>query len=223
MGRTIYPQLFIAARFNPWAPCLDLDRPTRRISSAEASGCCLSSRCWLDALLLQASGVDEEFGVARKDGLMKILAIAAALALAACGQSATQAPAGEAAPTQQEGLMGQALAMAPEQQPVFAWQTLSAYQAAHPETQPPCASVRSAESRGLIPDDVAPDSIYGPYAGALVFAVQCGSQLTTVQSNPLEHWLVILAPGATEAVVVNCADAAGDDRCSRDIPRAGEL
>lgn len=151
---------------------------------------------------------------------MKQIAVVAALALAACGQSTSEAPAPEA-PAQQEGLMGEALALPPEQQPIFAWQTLSAYQSAHPEAQPPCTSVRSAESRGVIPDDVAPDSIYGPHAGAVVFAVQCGSQLTTVQSSPLEHWLVILAPGATEAVVVNCADAAGNDRCSRDIPRAG--
>lgn len=150
---------------------------------------------------------------------MRKIVIAATFAFAACGQS-TEAPELEAPASQQLGLMGEALAMAPEQQPVFAWQTLTAYQAAHPEAQPPCDSVRSAEARGVIPDDVAPESIYGPHAGALVFAVQCGSQLTTVQSNPLEHWLVILSPGATEAVVVNCADAAGDDRCPRAIPRA---
>jgi hypothetical protein len=154
---------------------------------------------------------------------MKEIVIATALVLAACGQSATETPPPEAVSAEQEGLLGEALALAPDQQPVFAWQTLTAYQVAHPESQPPCASVRSAESRGAIPEDVAPDSIYGPYAGAVVFAVQCGLQLTTVQSSPAEHWLVILAPGAAEAVIVNCADEAGNDRCSREIPRAVSL
>ena len=149
---------------------------------------------------------------------MKIAVIAAALALTACGPS-EKAPQMAAPPPQQQGLMGQALALAPEQQPVFAWQTLTAYQAAHPEVQPPCASVRSAEARGVIPANVAPDSIYGPYAGAVVFAVQCGAQQTTVQSSPREKWLVVLRPGASDAVVANCADQTGADRCSLSIPR----
>jgi hypothetical protein len=146
----------------------------------------------------------------------------ATLALVACGQT-TMAPEAETPSSQQAGLMDEALGLAPEQQPVFAWQTLTAYQAVHPEAQPPCDSVRSAEARGVIPDDVDPASIYGPYAGALVFAVQCGSQLTTVQSDPLEHWLVILAPNATEAVIVNCAGADSNDRCPREIPRVASL
>ncbi len=154
---------------------------------------------------------------------MKKFAIVVVFALAGCGQSTTLAPEPQAPAARQAGLIGEALALAPEQQPVFAWQTLTAYQAAHPEVQPPCASVRSAESRGVIPNDVASDSIYGPYAAAVVFAVQCGPQLTTVQSDPREHWLVILAPGATEAVVINCADPAGSDRCPREVPRAGSL
>jgi hypothetical protein len=57
------------------------------------------------------------------------------------------------------------------------------------------------------------------YKGSLVFSVQCGPQLTTVRDEPREHWLVVFAPGATEAVVVNCANAAGRDQCTRTMPR----
>lgn len=150
---------------------------------------------------------------------MKRLAIAAALALAACGQSTT-APEAEAPPAVQD-LMTQAQAQAPEMQPVFAWQQLTAYQTAHPELQqPPCTSIRRAESRGIVPADAAPDSIYAGHVGALVFSIQCGPQLTTVRDQPTEHWLVIFAPGATAAEVVSCADGTGDRCRAREIPRA---
>jgi hypothetical protein len=105
-------------------------------------------------------------------------------------------------------------------QPVFAWQQLVAYQAAHPEATPPCPKVRRAESEGVIPANVAPNTIYTPFAGQLVFTVQCGQQLTTVHSDPREHWLVSFAPGAASANVVNCADAHGNDQCVRPIPVA---
>lgn len=138
-----------------------------------------------------------------------ILAAVAAFALAACGQSA-EAPTEEAAPAAPESLMEQIQAMAPDQQPVFAWQQLTAYQGAHPEAQPPCTSIRSAEARGIVPPNIAPDSIYAAHAGSLVFAIQCGPQLTQVRSDPAEHWLVIFAPGATEAAVQNCAEGTRD-------------
>ncbi len=141
----------------------------------------------------------------------------AAFALAACGQPAAPGPEAPVAP---QSLMEQAQALAPEQQPVFGWQQLTAYQRTHPEAQPPCTSIRRAESFGVIPADAAPESIYGAHIGALVLSVQCGPQLTTANDTAAEHWLVVLAPGAAEAAVLNCANASGGDQCPRTIPRA---
>lgn len=149
---------------------------------------------------------------------MKKIIIAAAFALAACGQPAATT---EEAPAAPQSLMDQFLAMPAEQQPVEAWQELTAYQTAHPEAVPPCTSIRVAESRGIIPADVDPASAYGPYAGALAYSIQCGPQLTATRMDPNEHWLVVMAPGATEAVVVHCVDpATSRDTCPRAIPRA---
>lgn len=151
--------------------------------------------------------------------MQKIMIAALALAAAACGQSTapTQTDTAVAAP---QSLIEQVQAMAAAEQPVRAVGLLQAYHAAHPDVTPPCTEIRMAESRGVVPADVAPGTVYSPYAGALVFAVQCGARLTTVRADPREHWLVVLAPGATDAVVVNCADARGDDACARTIPRA---
>jgi len=151
--------------------------------------------------------------------MKKTIALAALLALAACNQQAA-APEEEAAPAAPPSLMEQVQGQSADMQPVFAWQQLTAYQQAHPDAQPPCASIRRAESRGIVPADAAPDSIYAAHAGALVFSIQCGPQLTTVRDEPREHWLVVFAPGATDPVVVNCADAQGRDQCPAAIPRA---
>ncbi len=148
---------------------------------------------------------------------LTVLAALAALALAACGQA--EAPKQEA-PTAPQSLMDEILAQAPEMQPVVGYQQLVAHLTAHPEMEAACTGPRSAESRGIVPEDVAPDSIYAAHKGALVLSVQCGQQLTTVRDNPREHWLVIAAPGAAEAVFVNCADAQGRDQCPHAIPRA---
>ena len=146
---------------------------------------------------------------------MKKSLIAGLIFLAACSQAAApsaEAPAA-AAPT---GLMEQAQALPAEQQPVFAWQQLSL----RTDLQPPCTSVRSSEAKGIIPADVAPDSIYAGHAGSLAFAIQCGPQLTTVQSDPAEHWVVILQPGATDAFIATCKGDDGFDRCVGPIPHA---
>jgi hypothetical protein len=146
-----------------------------------------------------------------------ILACAAlALALAACGQSTapTEAPA---AP---QTLMEQVQAMSGEDQLVAGYSALIAYQQAHPEVQPPCTSPRGTESRGVIPDTVAEDSIYAAHKGALVLSVQCGVLISRAAFDPREHWLVIYAPGATEVAVVNCADASGRDVCPIVVPVA---
>jgi hypothetical protein len=145
-----------------------------------------------------------------------LIAACAALALAGCGQGA--APKEEAPPAPQS-LMDQVLAMPPETQPVFAYQQLAAYQQAHPESQPPCTAVRGSEARGIIPDNVAPDSIYAAHAGALVYSVQCGALISATRLDPNEHWLVVFAPGAAEAVIVHCAGPQASDRCPRVIPR----
>lgn len=141
---------------------------------------------------------------------------AAALFLAACGQQ--EATTAEAPPAPQS-LMEQVQAMAPEQQLVKAYQDLAAYQAAHPDAQPACRNIRATESRGVIPANVAPDSVYAGHAGALAISVQCGQLVSRARMDPAEHWLVIYAPGATEASVVNCADGV-NDRCPRELPLA---
>lgn len=148
---------------------------------------------------------------------MRAYVIAASLALAACGQSTAPEPEAPAAP---QSLMEQVQAASAEMRPVLAYQQLVAYLQAHPELNATCAGPRAAESRGVVPADVAPDSIYAAHAGSLVLSVQCGQQLTTVRDEPREHWLVVLAPGAAEAAFVNCANEAGRDQCPHAIPTA---
>ncbi|MBY0563072.1 MAG: hypothetical protein K2P58_02705 [Hyphomonadaceae bacterium] len=143
----------------------------------------------------------------------------AALSLVACGQPAQTTE--DAAPAAPQSLIEQVQAMAPEQQPVFAWEQLTAWQQANPQAQPPCASIRRVDTVGVIPEDVAPDTLYAGYKGNLVFTVQCGPQLTTVGDDPREQWLVAFAPGATEAAITSCANAEGRSQCPR-IPRRAE-
>ena len=140
---------------------------------------------------------------------------AATLALAACGQQqGAQAPETPAAP---QSLMEQIQNQPAEQQPVLAYQALVAYQQAHPEVQPPCTSPRATESRGVIPPNVAPDSVYAAYVGAQVYSIQCGARISGSPMDPREHWLVVYSPGATEVTVVNCANPRGDS-CGRTVP-----
>jgi hypothetical protein len=146
-----------------------------------------------------------------------LAAACAAVVLAACGQ--TEAPKTEEPPAAPAAMMDQVLRMAPEQQPVFAYQQLAAYQQAHPDVQPTCTAVRATESRGIIPDNVDPASAYGPHAGALVFSVQCGALVSATRMDPNEHWLVVFAPGAAEPTIVHCAGGPGGaSRCPRVIP-----
>lgn len=147
-----------------------------------------------------------------------MIAVGVLFALAACNQA--PAPEEAAAPEQPASLLDQIQAQRAEDQMVTAFQALIAYQQANPTVQPTCASVRGTESRGIIPDDVAADSIYAAHKGSAVFSVQCGPQLTGTRFDPREHWLVAYAPGATEIAVVNCADARGQDQCPRTVPRA---
>lgn len=146
-----------------------------------------------------------------------LLAAVAAFALAACGQPA--APV-EEAPAAPQGLLEQIQAMGQEEQLVFAYQQLAAYQAAHPDSQPPCTSVRGTEARGVIPADVDPASLYAAHAGSAVYSIQCGNLVSRERFDPNEHWLVVFAPGATEVSLVNCANARGADDCPRIVPRA---
>lgn len=145
----------------------------------------------------------------------RFLIAVAALALAACNQAAAPTEETAAAP---QSLMDQVQAMSPEEQPVFAYQQLTAYQQAHPELEPACNNVRGSESRGVVPDNVDPESIYAPHRGAAVFSVQCGELISATRPDPREHWLVVFAPGAADATVVNCADARGGDQCLPRIP-----
>ncbi|HJS79603.1 MAG TPA: hypothetical protein VJ748_03190 [Vitreimonas sp.] len=143
------------------------------------------------------------------------LALCAALALAACGQAAAPKEETPAAPL---SLMEQVQAQAPEMQLVTAYQALAAYQQAHPDSTPRCTAVRATESRGVIPDNVSPDSIYAAYKGAAVYSVNCGELRTMTRMDPREHWLVVYAPGASEVSIVNCASASGSDLCPRQVP-----
>jgi hypothetical protein len=144
---------------------------------------------------------------------LRIIAATALLALAACGQS-SEAPKQAAAPPAAHGLFEQLESTAPEMQPVTAWQQLMT----HAETMPACRQVRRTESRGIVPADaVAP---YDGHAGEWAFSIQCGPQLTTVRSDPHEHWLIFFAPGAATSTIVNCAQGAGDQCLLARIPTA---
>ena len=139
---------------------------------------------------------------------------AGALALAACGQSEAPAPETPDAP---QSLMEQVQSQPAEQQLVTAYTALIAYQQAHPEVQPPCTAPRGTESRGVIPPNVAPDSVYAAHIGAQVYSIQCGAQISGARMDPAEHWLVVYTPGASEVAVVNCANPRGDS-CPRTLP-----
>jgi hypothetical protein len=153
--------------------------------------------------------------------------VCAALALAACGQAA--APKEEAPPAP-ASLFEQIQAQPGETQLVSAYEAFVAFQASHPDSQPACTrpadreggqpyGLRGTEVRGVIPDNVAPDSIYAGYKGAAVYSIQCGERATRAALDPREHWLVIYAPGATEVSIVNCASANGrSDLCPGPVP-----
>jgi len=147
---------------------------------------------------------------------MRAIIIAAAFAtLAGCGQQPAEAPAEPVAPA---SLQAQVRAMDQGSQQVFAYQQL----VAHLQTQGAvCTGPRGVEARGTVPENVAADSIYAPFAGADAYTVQCGEQLTTVRADPRERWLVIFAPEAAAVQVVNCANDRGVDQCAaREIPTA---
>jgi hypothetical protein len=144
-----------------------------------------------------------------------LLAVGAAILLAACQPAATT----EEAPPAPQTMHDQVAAMGPEEGPVFAYQLLVAYQQTHPEAAPPCTAVRGAE-RITMPENIAPDSIYAPHAGALVYSVQCGALISATRMDPSEKWLVAFAPGADAPTVENCAGPRESDRCPRQVPTA---
>lgn len=146
-----------------------------------------------------------------------LFAACAAFALAACGQSTAPVEEAPAAPAD---LMGQVQAMSGEEQLVKAYTDLVAYQQTHPEAAPPCTAPRATESRGVIPDTVADDSVYAAHKGSLVISVQCGQLISRAAFDPAEHWLVVYAPAATEAAVVSC-NANGRDVCPRLVAAPG--
>ncbi len=146
-----------------------------------------------------------------------LFAASAALTLAACGQSA---PTSDTAPAAPQSLMEQIQAQSAENQLVAAVVALQTYQHAHTDSTPVCQHVRATESRGVIPDNMDPNTIYGAHKGSLVISVQCGELVSRERFDPHEHWLVVYAPGATEAAIVNCANG-DNDQCPR-INRAPE-
>lgn len=143
-------------------------------------------------------------------------AAGALLLLAACSPPAATTEETSEAATQ--GLYEQVNAMPAEQQPVFAYQQLVAYQQAHPDVvTPPCTAVRGTE-RINVPGNVAPDSIYAPHTNAAVFTVQCGALISATRMDPNEKWLVVFAPGAAEVSVEHCVGERQLDRCPRQPP-----
>ncbi len=143
---------------------------------------------------------------------MKKLIVALAALAAACGPQAEEEVA-VVAPT---GLFEQAQAMSGEEAAVFAYTT---FMSKASTLERPCVAVRETLARGVIPADVAADSVYAPYAGSMVFAIQCGEMLTTVRADPRDHYMLVLTPGATEAVIAPCLFGEGIDGC-RAIPRS---
>lgn len=144
--------------------------------------------------------------------MIRLSVAAVALLLAACGRpAATTEEAPAAAP---QSLLEQVNAMTPENQPVFAYQQLIAYQQAHPELTPACTSVRGTE-RIAIPETIAADSIYAPHREAAVFTVQCGELRSRARMDFNEKWLVVFAPGADAVTVQNCAGPRQSDLCMR--------
>ena len=143
----------------------------------------------------------------------RMIVATALLVLAACGQ-ASEAPKQAAAPAAPQGLFEQLERTAPEMQPVTAWQQLMT----HAETMPACREVRRTESRGIVPANAAPP--YAGHSGEWVFVIQCGPQLTTVRSDPHEHWLIFFAPGATTSTIASCAQGTGDQCLLATIPIA---
>ncbi|MFZ2031345.1 MAG: hypothetical protein WAU68_13615 [Vitreimonas sp.] len=141
-----------------------------------------------------------------------VIAGAALLALAACGQSAPSSDTTTATASAAQGLFEQLERTPPEMQPVMAWQQLMT----HAETMPACHDVRRTESKGIVPVNAAPP--YAGHAGEWVFGVQCGPQLTTVRSDPHQHWLIFFTPGATTSAIVNCAQGTGDQCLLVQIP-----
>lgn len=147
----------------------------------------------------------------------QFLIACAALALAACGQAEQAEPEAPAAP---ESAFDTITWQAPEQQLVTAYQALIAHQQAHPDVQPTCRAVRATESRGIIPAEVAPDSIYAAHVASAVYSIQCGELISRQRMDPREHWLVVYAPDAAEPAIVNCAGTDDTDACPRNVPRA---
>jgi hypothetical protein len=144
------------------------------------------------------------------------IAATAVLLVAACGQPAATT---EEAPPAPQSLYDQVNAMSAEQEPVFAYQQLLAYQQAHPEVTPPCQAVRGTE-RVQVPENVAADSIYAPHVGKAVFTVQCGELRSLARMDPNEKWLVVFAPGADAISVESCLGPRESDRCPRQVPLA---
>jgi hypothetical protein len=142
------------------------------------------------------------------------VAAGAALLLAACSPPAATT---EEAPAVPQSLFDQVNELSAEQQPVFAYQQLIAYQQAHPEVTPACTSVRGTE-RIRVPGNVAPDSIYASHAQSAVFTVQCGPAISATRMDPNEKWLVVFAPGAEAVTVEHCLGPRDSDRCPRQAP-----
>ncbi len=147
---------------------------------------------------------------------LRMIAATAVLALAACGQASDGAKQEATTAAAPQGLFEQLERTAPEMQPVTAWQQLMT----HAETMPACREVRRTELKGIVPDNVAPNSAYAGHAGEWVFVIQCGPQLTTVRPDPHQHWLIFFAPGAATSTIVNCAQGTADRCLLAHIPTA---
>lgn len=108
-------------------------------------------------------------------------------------------------------LMERLLTSESEREPEFAAMAVRSLQWRNPEAQI-CPGVLRSERVGILGPNVSPDNFYSNYVGALVYSVQCGAFGEPPSS--LQHWLVVVRPGATAPEFVNCADANGADRCA---------
>lgn len=141
---------------------------------------------------------------------MKRLIIGAAALLAACGQSSTEEAEPVAAAPQT--LFEQAQAMSPTDSAVLAY---TLFWARKDTLERECVGVRETVERGVIPDTVTEESVYYPYIGSIVYAIQCGDLRLTGPSSFRDRYMLIVSPDSDEPQIAACITEAGTDGCTQ--------
>ena len=140
--------------------------------------------------------------------LMKPMILSAALLMAACGPTAEE-PAPEA-PAEPQTLFEQALAKDQTESTVFGY---TLFWGMKDQLEEPCVGVRETVERGVIPDTVAEDSVYHPYIGSQVYAIQCGELRLTGPSRISDRYMLIISPDSDTPEIAPCRKEDGTDGC----------